>query len=76
MTLPTLSSKTSRSCNMQTFFIHKDRKQEENKPLCGKLNDGVELALQSSWTFTHFNVLAVFSDWRVDLSLGPGLGLL
>lgn len=47
-----------------------------NKPLGGKLDDGVELALQGGWTFAHLNVLAVFSDWRVDLSLSPGLGLL
>ena len=47
-----------------------------NKPLGGKLDDGVELALQGSWTFANLNVLAVFSDWRVDLSLSPGLGLL
>lgn len=47
-----------------------------NKPLSRKLDDSVELALQGSRAFAHLNVLAVFSDWRVDLSLGPGLGLL
>lgn len=47
-----------------------------DKPLSGKLNDSVEFSLQGSWTFAHLDILAVFSDWRVDLSLGPGLGLL
>lgn len=47
-----------------------------NKPLGRKLDDSVELALQGSRTLAHLDVLAVFSDWRVDLSLGPGLGLL
>lgn len=51
-------------------------RRDFDKPLCGKLNDGVEFPLQSSWTFSHLNVLAVFSDWRVDLGLGPGLSLL
>lgn len=46
------------------------------KPFCGKLNDGVEFSLQGSWALAHLNVLAVFSDWRIDLSLGPGLSLL
>lgn len=46
-----------------------------NKPLGGKLNDSVELPLQGCRTFAHLNVLAVLSNWRVDLSLRPGLGL-
>ncbi len=46
-----------------------------NKPLGGKLDDSVELALQGSRTFAHLDILAVFSNRRVDLSLGPGLGL-
>ena len=46
-----------------------------NKPLSGKLNDSVELPLQGCRTFAHLNVLAVLSNWRVDLSLRPGLGL-
>lgn len=49
---------------------------DDDKPLCWKLNDGVEFSLQSSWTFAHLDVLAVFRDWRIDLSLGPGLSLL
>lgn len=47
-----------------------------NKPLGGKLDDSVELSLQGRRTFAHLDVFTVFSDWRVDLSLGPGLGLL
>lgn len=47
-----------------------------SKPLGGKLDDSVELPLQGSRTFAHLNVLAVLSNWRVDLSLRPGLGLL
>lgn len=47
-----------------------------NKPLGWKLDDSVELSLQGSRTFAHLDVLAVFSDWRVDLSLGSCLGLL
>lgn len=50
--------------------------RDYDKPLCGKLDDGVEFSLQGSWTFAHLDVLAVFSDWRIDLSLGPGLSLL
>lgn len=47
-----------------------------DKPLGRKLDDSVEFSLQCSWTFAHLDVLAVFGDWRVDLSLGPGLSLL
>lgn len=47
-----------------------------NKPLGWKLDDSVELSLQGSRTFAHLDVLAVFGDWRVDLSLGSCLGLL
>lgn len=47
-----------------------------NKPLCGKLDDRVELSLQGSRAFAHFDVFAVFSDRRVYLCLGPRLSLL
>lgn len=54
------------------FMIGRDY----DKPLSGKLNDSVEFPLEGSWTFAHLDVLAVFRDWRIDLRLGPGLGLL
>lgn len=49
---------------------------EDDKPLSGKLDDSVELSLQGSWAFAHFDVFAVFSDRRVYLGLGPCLSLL
>lgn len=49
---------------------------EDNKPLCGKLDDSVELSLQGSWAFAHFDVFAVFSHRRVYLGLGSRLSLL
>lgn len=49
---------------------------EDNKPLCGKLDDSVELSLQGSRAFAHLDVFAVLSDRRVYLCLGSRLSLL